>query len=121
MASHDKKRFEDIAVITQEEIGKSSWFGFSCIVPDVPGRQKFTDTLRDRGVEIRPIVAGNFLRNPVMKHIKHQVSGDMKNADIIHDLGFFLGNDSEDIKDKIDYAADIIEEILWTYMVDGND
>jgi len=120
-AKHFKKRFEDIAVITQEEIGKSSWFGFSCIVPDVPGRQKFTDTLRDRGVEIRPIVAGNFLRNPVMKHIKHQVSGDMKNADIIHDLGFFLGNDSEDIKDKIDYAADIIEEILWTYMVDGND
>ena len=30
-------------------------------------------------------------------------------------------NDSEYIKDKIDYAADIIEEILWTYMVDGND
>ena len=89
-AKHFKKRFEDIAVITQEEIGKSSWFGFSCIVPDVPGRQKFTDTLRDRGVEIRPIVAGNFLRNPVMKHIKHQVSGDMKNADIIHDLGFFI-------------------------------
>ena len=36
----------------------------------------------------------------------------MKNADIIHDLGFFLGNDSEDITDKIDYAADIIEEVL---------
>ena len=111
-AEHFKKVMAKLPIITQQEIGKSSWFGFSCIVPDVPGRKKFTDKLRDSGVEIRPIVAGNFLRNPVMKHIKHIRSGTMKNANMIHDFGFFLGNDSEDIRDKIDYAAGIMDEVL---------
>lgn len=111
-AEYFKWKFGTLPIIIQKEIGVSSWFGFSCIVPHIIGRKKFTDALQEGGVEIRPIVAGNFLRNPVMKHIDHQISGTMENADTIHDQGFFLGNDSEDIREKIDHAYNIINAVI---------
>ena len=105
-AKYFKEKFKDI-VITQEEIGKSSWFGFSVIHPDID-RKILTDALQQSQVEIRPIVAGNFLRNPVCKYLDYEVIGTLPNSDTIHDYGFFLGNDSVDIKDKIDLAYDVI-------------
>ena len=110
-AEYFKKRMENLPIITQKEIGQSSWFGFSCIVPEEAKRKTFTDALLEAGVEIRPIVAGNFLRNPVMKHIPHSVSGTMDNANRIHDYGFFLGNDSVDIADKIDLAHAVMCDV----------
>ena len=110
-AEYFKKRMENLPIITQKEIGQSSWFGFSCIVPEEAKRKTFTDALLEAGVEIRPIVAGNFLRNPVMKHLPHSVSGTMDNANRIHDYGFFLGNDSVDIADKIDLAHAVMYDV----------
>ena len=36
----------------------------------------------------------------------------LPNANTIYDQGFFLGNDSIDIKDKIDLAYDVISGVL---------
>jgi len=98
-------------VIIQVEHGTSSWFGFSVIHPDID-RKILTDALQAAQVEIRPIVAGNFLRNPVIKYLDYEVVGTLPNADTIHDHGFFLGNDSVDIRDKIDLAHDVIHHEL---------
>lgn len=105
-AKYFKEKFKEI-VITQEEHGTSSWFGFSVIHPDID-RKILTNALQAAQVEIRPIVAGNFLRNPVIRYLDYEVVGTLPNADTIHDHGFFLGNDSVDIKDKIDLAYDVI-------------
>ena len=80
---------------------------FSVIHPDID-RKILTNALQAAQVEIRPIVAGNFLRNPVIRYLDYEVVGTLPNADTIHDHGFFLGNDSVDIKDKIDLAYDVI-------------
>ena len=109
-AKYFKKKFEDI-VVTQEENGVSSWFGFSVICPDID-RKIVTDALQAAQVEIRPIVAGNFLRNPVIQYLDYIAVGSLPNANTIHDQGFFLGNDSIDIKDKIDLAYDVISGVL---------
>ena len=109
-AKYFKEKFKDM-VITQEEHGTSSWFGFSVIHPDFD-RKKLTTALQAAQVEIRPIVAGNFLRNPVITHLDYEVIGTLPNADTIHDHGFFLGNDSVDITDKIDLAYDVIAHEL---------
>ena len=105
-AKYFKEKFKEI-VITQAEHGTSSWFGFSVIHPDID-RKILTNALQAAQVEIRPIVAGNFLRNPVIRYLDYEVVGTLPNADTIHDHGFFLGNDSVDIKDKIDLAYDVI-------------
>lgn len=96
----------------QEEHGNSSWFGFSLILKDkiAHSRARIIDYLTHLGVETRPIVAGNFLRNPVMKHLDHIAKGSFHNADIIHDRGFFIGNHHYDFRDRIEEFHRKIEE-----------
>jgi CDP-6-deoxy-D-xylo-4-hexulose-3-dehydrase len=83
----------------QREIGESSWFGFSMIVDPAAGVERRTvlDALGAAGIEYRPIVAGNFTRQPVLKHLDHRISGELKNAEIVNDHGFFVGNQEKDL------------------------
>ena len=110
-ADYFKERFKNLDLVTQNENGFSSWFGFSIISEKTP-REKITTSLLNEGIEIRPIVAGNFLRNPVKKFIDYEIFDNLKNSDIIHDCGFFLGNDSVNIEDKIDFAFNSISRVL---------
>jgi len=67
--------------------------------------------LKSRGITVRSIVAGNFLRNPVIKYLDYEIVGDVKNSDYIHDNGFFLGNHSIIDYDGISYLMDNLDEI----------
>lgn len=91
----------------QEEIGESSWFGFSLVLR--PGaeidRPEFVRRLSALGFECRPIVAGNFTKNAVMKHIEHQIHGDLVNADYIDSKGLFVGNHHYPLSEAIDELA----------------
>ena len=79
---------------TQQETGESSWFGFSLILREtlIGHRAELVESLESHGIATRPIVAGNFTRNPVMKHLKHVPFDKMPNADFIHENGLFIGN-----------------------------
>jgi len=87
----------------QRETGQSSWFGFSMIVDPGAGvdRRTVLDALEAAGIEYRPIVAGNFTRQPVLKHLDHRISGDLKNADVVNDHGFFVGNQEKDLTGEL--------------------
>ena len=87
----------------QTETGKSSWFGFPFILIDkFKGRRaEILNLLTINSIETRPIVAGNFLRNPVMKHLDHIADGSFSNADEIHTDGFFIGNHHFDIRENL--------------------
>jgi len=74
---------------TQSEIGTSSWFGFAVFEED---RARFSQ------YETRPIVTGNFLRQPVISYYDYMVHGRMDNADYIHDNGIMIGNSHERIQ-----------------------
>lgn len=43
-------------------------------------------------IAARPIVARNFTRNPVMKHLPHAELEVFGNSDVIHTEGLFIGN-----------------------------
>lgn len=92
-------------VLTQKETGKSSWFGFALIlINKLEGkREQIINKLTSNGIEVRPIVAGNFTKNPVIKYMDYEISGKLINADYIHENGFFVGNHSVDIVDEIQY------------------
>ena len=64
-----KQAFKDIkSVQLQKEVGNSSWFGFSIVLQgNLEGKRKeVIKKLSANGVENRPIVAGNFTKNPVI-------------------------------------------------------
>ena len=108
-----KKRIvQETDFLTQKEIGKASWFGFAIILPEtIKGkRDSFTDALRANEIEVRPIVAGNFAKQKALEFLDYSVAGELKNADYIHENGFFVGNHSIEMKDNIDlgYQCDLI-------------
>lgn len=101
-------------ILTQEETGESSWFGFSLILQGTLSghRAKLIECLESHGVASRPIVAGNFTRNPVMKHLKHVPVGSLPNADVIHDNGLFIGNHHYEMNAEFDLLAEAISMFM---------
>ncbi len=81
-------------IIIQQEIGASSWFGFSLVIR--PGsqltRKALVAKLNELGFECRPIVAGNFAKNEVVNYFDSEVHGELKNAEHIDQNGLFVGN-----------------------------
>ena len=73
----------------EAEHGKSSWFAFAIVSDDIEEIKKEFDA---KGIEYRPIVAGNFTRSPSIKWYDYTIHGEMKNADRIHDKGIYIGN-----------------------------
>lgn len=79
----------------QQEIGESSWFGFSMVVERDAGfdRAALIRALGDHGVECRPVVAGNFAKNEVVvKHMDHAIHDTLRHAEDIDKNGLFIGN-----------------------------
>ncbi|KAE9629372.1 DegT/DnrJ/EryC1/StrS family aminotransferase [Parasedimentitalea maritima] len=93
--------------IIQREIGNSSWFGFSLVLrPDLGlKRAEFVKKLTEAGFECRPIVAGNFAKNEVMKYFDYDIHGELKNADYIDEFGLFVGNHHYATPEAIDALA----------------
>lgn len=105
-------KYEDIQI--QKEISESSWFGFAVILKGkLEGkRDVLVNKLRESDIEVRPIVAGNFTRNYVIKYFNFEIFGDLKNADYVHDNGFFIGNHSSDNHELIDYFCEVLDKAI---------
>lgn len=90
-------------VLIQKEIGQASWFGFSLVIR--PGvsmtRDELVSKLNGLGFEVRPIVAGNFAKNEVVKYFDSEVSGTLANAEHIDSHGLFVGNHHYSIEDAV--------------------
>ena len=78
----------------QEEVGESSWFGFSIIIDsNAPfTREELVQIFIQHEIEVRPIVAGNFAKNETMHWYKFEIHNKLKNADYIDLNGLFIGN-----------------------------
>lgn len=96
----------------QREVGESSWFGFSLVLEGkLKGhRSELITSLDDAGIESRPIVTGNFTRNPVIKHLDCAPIPSLPVADDIHDNGLFVGNHHFDLTKEIDLLAKVLQD-----------
>lgn len=90
-------------VLIQKEIGESSWFGFSLVIrPGVNlSRDELVSKLVALGFEVRPIVAGNFAKNEVVKYFNSEISGELTNAEHLDANGLFVGNHHYSIEDAV--------------------
>ena len=95
----------------QQETGKSSWFGFSLILNENSpySRAELVKLLTANGIECRPIVTGNFLKNKeVLEYFDYEVSGSLEAAEYLDEHGLFVGNHQNDIEAEIKKLADIL-------------
>ena len=76
-----------------------SWFGLTMLMDKKfkKKRKSILIKLDKMGIENRPIISGNFLKQPAIKKYKFiQKSSDFPNANYVHEFGFFVG-----LKNKI--------------------
>lgn len=100
------------SVMVQRPLGNSSWFAFAIIFENTQIRGQVAETLRAAGVECRPIVTGNFVRQPVLNFLKYKVSGQLKVADMLHDCGMYIGNHPLPLMNEITKTAALIKSLL---------
>lgn len=94
----------------QQEIGRSSWFGFSFIIKDDDlSRKELVAKLTEHGVEVRPIVAGNFVKNDVTRFFDYRIAGDLTGADIVDTRGFFVGNHQDPIGPQLKALRELLD------------
>jgi len=97
--------------IIQKNICNSSWFGFSLIIKPNSKlkRADIVKKLIDAKIDCRPIVTGNFTKNDVMKYFDYEIYSELKNADYIHENGFFVGNHHIGLKKEIEYLYKVLK------------
>lgn len=96
----------------QQETGKSSWFGFSFIIKKDSSmiRKELVERLNSAGIECRPIVTGNFLKNEdVLKYFDYTVHNNVDNAEYLDKNGLFVGNHQIELFDEIDYLREVLK------------
>ena len=79
-------------LVTEQEGGRSTWFGFSVLLDDSGRRRALCDHLEARSIATRPIVAGNLALQPAFRDNPHRVVGTLENATSIGERGLFIGN-----------------------------
>ena len=94
---------KDERFIIQKENGKSSWFSFTIVLNPkyAIDRSSVMEAMRKARIEFRIITGGCFLRHDVIKYFDYETVGEIVNANIAHDRGFFVGNYPRDIKPQI--------------------
>ncbi|TLD83825.1 DegT/DnrJ/EryC1/StrS family aminotransferase [Helicobacter trogontum] len=97
--------------IIQKQIGLSSWFGFSFIIRpnSLIKREHILQRLDKNNIEYRPIVAGDFTQNEVLRYFDYEIHGSLKNAKHLHNHGFFVGNHQTDISDSLHLLKTVID------------
>lgn len=95
----------------QKDIDNSSWFGFSLIIKPTSdlNRKDVIKKLEENRIDCRPIVTGNFTRNEVMKFFDYEIHNELKNADYLHDNGFFIGNSQICLENEIKFLAQVLK------------
>jgi len=97
--------------------GSPSWFSLPIMVSsDAPfSRDDIVQHLEMRGVETRPIIAGNIAKHPVAKVFSFFTDDVYPGANQVHSRGFYMGLSPFYKDDDIVKLIDCIEEFTRSY------
>lgn len=107
-------RYSDIFVVPEERKDtRHVWFGYALTIREGAGfsRNEITKFLGDKGIETRPVMAGNICQQPAMKLFSHR-KGGLKNSDNIMKNSFFFGNHHGVGPEQRKYLVDAMGEFL---------
>jgi CDP-6-deoxy-D-xylo-4-hexulose-3-dehydrase len=91
-----------------------TWFGYPLSV--LPGarfsRAELIAFLESRGLETRPIVAGNVAEQPALSLFPHRAVGDLSNSRLIHRNSLYFGNHPGIGRAEREAVADYVREFV---------
>jgi CDP-4-dehydro-6-deoxyglucose reductase, E1 len=101
----------DERFIIQRENGRSSSFAFTIVLNPAAGcdRVRVTVALKRADIGYRMITGGCIIRHDVIRYYDYSTVGEIKNALIAHDHGFFVGNAPIDLKPQIERLRTVLD------------
>lgn len=100
-------------IIKENRYVKPSWFGIPILISKKLKKDKIINNLEKKGVETRPIISGNFLKQPSIKKYNLNRKMKMKNAEYINQKGFFIGLPTKPLgKTMVEKLAKKFEESI---------
>ena len=109
------KEFNDFFIYQYEKKESfHTWFGFTVIIKDIKiiDRSKLCNFLNKNRIETRVIVSGNFVSQPVVKHLNIVFVGNLTNASKIMTNGFSIGIHQNLGNNQIKYIYDVFKKYL---------
>lgn len=94
-----------IRFVSEQEGGRSTWFGFTVMLPDGDTRRALSRHLEARRIETRPIVAGNLAVQPAFRDNPHRTVGSLANATQVGERGLFIGNHPNLTRGHLDHIV----------------
>jgi CDP-6-deoxy-D-xylo-4-hexulose-3-dehydrase len=93
-----------------------SWFGFPIAVrPGAPfNRNHVVGYLEQRKIATRLLFAGNLLRQPAYKDIRHRVVGTLENTDFAMNQLFWIGVYPGITQPMMDYVLETFHKLCLT-------
>jgi len=101
----------DDRIVIQRENGESSWFSFTIILRKGIDRARVMDAMRKAGIEFRMITGGCFLRDDAIRFFDYDTVGEIVNANIAHDQGFFVGNHPRDVGSELTRLREVLDTV----------
>ena len=75
-------------------------------------RRELMTYLEEHHIQTRPLFAGNILRHPAFKDIRHRIHGELKNSDFIMKNSFLLGCHHGLDDQRLNYVFEVYEDYL---------
>jgi CDP-6-deoxy-D-xylo-4-hexulose-3-dehydrase len=93
---------------------RSVWFGYPITVrPGGPfSRDDLQRFLETRGIETRPIMAGNFRDQPAIRLCAHRIVEPLTNAELVMSQSFFIGNHHAIGERERSYVKECLDEFM---------
>ena len=91
-----------------------SWFGFPMALrPGTPfDRNQVIEYLEERKIATRLLFAGNLLRQPAYKNIRHRLVGTLENTDFVMNNVFWIGVYPGLTEPMLDYVIETFQSLV---------
>jgi CDP-6-deoxy-D-xylo-4-hexulose-3-dehydrase len=107
----NKKYNNQFTILDDQNHANAAWFGIPIILNsnNKKYKQNIMSKLHEKGIMTRPIISGNFAKQPSIKLYKIKINNQLPNSDLVDKKGFFLGLHNIKISDaKLKFLTDSI-------------
>ena len=73
-------------------------------------KRAFQKTLAEAGIESRPIIGGNLMRQPFLR--KYYRPAEFPNADLLHENAFYIGNNQFVTDERMDVLDRLMQKFF---------
>ena len=111
----NKKYNNQFTILDDQNHANTAWFGIPIILNsnNKKYKQNIMSKLHGKGIMTRPIISGNFAKQPSIKLYKIKINNQLPNSDLVDKKGFFLGLHNIKISDaKLNFLTDSIYSSL---------